>query len=240
MQNVENKGTPVPDEAKRYFLGLAREDPTLTNAELSERTWERFGRRIDKTAIGAYRRKAGIPSSSTARSEVSKRPLLSESDRRYLDKLVSKLVVPEPDSIRFTETLWDVGFGYLKNGTQEIWIRHRRGVVQEVWLKEHEITRLIAMLPFERLRRDFDELLATGKKTLGLILAHNRMIQLGGVGVPFWEIRQLLETRKPDSLTGVDRDANALLNAHVELAKSVEQFKLEIERAWAPPIVRRQ
>ena len=190
MPYVENSGTPIPEKLKRYFLELAREDPTLTNAELSERTNERFGRAVDKTTIGTYRRKAGIPSSSASRSEISKRPHLSASDREYLSKLASKLVVPEPESIRFAETLWDVGFGFLKTANQEVWIRHRKGVIEEVWFRKHEVTRFLAMLPFARLKRIFDELLEEGKKTLGLILAHNRMIQLGGGGTSFWEIRQ--------------------------------------------------
>jgi len=108
---IEHSGKRVPQKMRDHFLALAREDPTLTNAELSQKTSEIFERKVDRTTVGVYRRRAGIQSSREAKAAAKFNIVLSVTELEHLRRLVQKITLPPTDAIRMTDTIWEAGLG---------------------------------------------------------------------------------------------------------------------------------
>ena len=135
---IENSGKPVSASNKEFFLRAAREDMTRTNEALSAMGLAKFGRKVDQTTIGGFRREAGILSSREARAAAQAKTELSSNQLEYLRGLIEKIIVPSPDTIRLSDSMWEVGIGRIGVTPTKMWIEHERGKLIRCWLTAKE------------------------------------------------------------------------------------------------------
>lgn len=236
---IEHSGKRVPQKMRDHFLALAREDPTLTNAELSQKTSEIFERKVDRTTVGVYRRRAGIQSSKKARAAVKSKIVLSATELENLRRLVEKITLPPPDAMRMTDTIWATGLGHVGTARRKLWIEHIRGKIAQIWLLNTDEEWLLQALPSDSLRELFAELMGQGRATIQKIITHNSAIDNGQGEIPISEVLELSRTRDPKTFNALDRPPYELWLEHVALAKAVELFKLAVETHFSPPPVHR-
>lgn len=232
---IGNRGKRPKQTQIDYIVDLMRRSPTLTDREVSEEAENRFGRRLDPVTIGRYRRKAGILSSREARAAVETSIVLSPDQLVHIRGLIEKIVVPPPDAIRLSDSMWEVGIGRIGAGRTKMWIEHVRGKLIRCWLTAKEESWLQQALATDSLRESFIELMVQGRATIQKIIRHNSAIDLGQGAIPISEVLELSRIRDPKTFSALDKPPYELWVEHVALLKAIELFRLDVEEHFTPP-----
>jgi hypothetical protein len=130
------QGKPVPPKMKAFIIEAARDNPTRTNADIGKMVEESFGWYPDLSNIAKFRRDAGIPSSRKAASQVPTSPLLTSEKKDYVQKLLGKLVLPHPDTLKASEVVRARGNGMIGSLDEKfrVWFDGKK--LMECWLPE--------------------------------------------------------------------------------------------------------
>jgi hypothetical protein len=228
------QGKPVPLRVKQFIIDTARDDPSRTNSDIEGMTTKKFKWSPREQRIGYFRKEAGIPSSREAKALLLSSPPLTSEQKAYIQKLLDKLVLPDPDTLKASEVVRDRGSGMIGSRDERIHVRFDDNNLTEYWLSETELETLnsvaTGMKDVPNLRLIYEE----GIKIIGDILSHNWRIELGSGDPTFRDVLQLLETRDPDRLPAPSKLVDELWNRYAAFGKELDMFKKKVSDSLNP------
>ena len=145
---------------------------------------------------------------------------------------MDKFHLPPLDRLRLTDMISAIGEGKIGRAPQQIYIRLVDKKLVECWLTEVEVKSLTgALSKMPSLRAAFSSVHEQGIRIIDDILGYNTRIELGTGDISFNQLKELLESTKPESLNPYDRATFELRNRYISFGKTLANFKRKFEKS---------
>ena len=228
------QGRRVTPDVRRFIVETARNDPTLSNADVVKKTELMFGSSPDLSTVQRFRDDANIQSSRKAASQVASSLKMGSEQKEFLQKLLDKLVLLPPNMLRMNELVREQRVGKVGPLGAMIHVRFDALKLIECWITIKESKILESVVVEMEDVPDFKLLYKNGIGIVGEVLSHNLRIELGSGDPTFSEVNQLLETKDPEQLPAASKEVHELWNRYSAFGNQLSSFKQQVSDALIP------